>query len=86
MNLIQPMLLCAILSFTSFHSTGPPYETERADTVEVAQNQPDHDPFVGVDPIETRATITLILVFLLAILTVLLSFRIRRADRTLHIE
>ncbi len=86
MSLIQTLLLGALLSFTSFHSTGLPYQTEPADTVEVAQNQPDYEPFLGVDPLETRATITLILVFVLAILTVLLTFRIRRADRTRRIE
>ncbi len=85
-NLIQPMFLCVILSFTSLHSSSAPYQTEPADTVKVAQNQPDQDPFVGVDPLETRATITVILVFVLAILTVLLTLKIRRADRIARIE
>lgn len=86
MRLIELSLVVVLLSVSSSHYTATADEVTQVDTVEAVSDKANDAPFVGIDPLETRLTVTAVLVFILFIFTVLLSFKIKRLDRMKGID
>ncbi|MFQ5799038.1 MAG: hypothetical protein ACE5H0_10170 [Bacteroidota bacterium] len=86
MKFIQLSLPVLLLTVGAWHYITAPEELIQRDTVEAVSEKANDAPFAGIDPLETRLTVTAVLVFILLIFTVLLSFKIKRLDRMKGID
>ena len=86
MRFAQLLVLAVLLGDSLEQTDTEAHRILTRDSVEAVTEIKNDLSFVGVDPLETRLTVTFVLVFILVIFALLLSIKIKHLDRMKGID